>query len=66
MVCDYDIGTVFRNKVGDECFIINVENSKQVTVMFYDGYCTTTQMSNVRKGSVKTLSVSGADFTVLV
>ena len=53
MVCDYDIGTVFRNKVGDECFIINVENSKQVTVMFYDGYYTTTQMSNVRKGSVK-------------
>lgn len=53
MVCDYDIGTTFKNKLGDEYFIINADNSKQVTVMFYDGYYTTTQMSNIRRGRVK-------------
>ena len=50
---DYAYGTTFKSQVGDYYFIIDVKSSKEVTVMFYDGYYTTTQMSNVRRGNVR-------------
>lgn len=53
---DFDvkyIGREFENRVGEKCFIVDYKSSKEVVVMFYDGYYTTAQMSNIRKGAVK-------------
>lgn len=47
------LGKEFENKLGEKCFVIDYKSSKEVVVMFYDGYYTTTQMSNIRKGAVK-------------
>lgn len=47
------IGKEFDTNQSGKCFVINYKSGKEVTVMFYDGYYVTTQMSNVRKGTVK-------------
>lgn len=47
------LGKEFENKLGEKYFVVDYKNSKEVVVMFYDGYYTTAQMSNIRKGAVK-------------
>lgn len=56
------IGKEFDTKQSGKCFVIDYKSGKEVTVMFYDGYYTTTQMSNVRRGAVKNPFSKGARF----
>ena len=47
------IGREFETNKSGKCFVVDCKNVKSVIVMFYDGYTTTTQMSNLKRGSVR-------------
>ena len=46
------LGLEFETKNNGKCFIIDYKKSKDVTVMFYDGYVVKTRMGNLQRGSV--------------
>lgn len=46
------LGLEFETKNNGKCFIIDYETSKDVTVMFYDGYVVNTQMGGLKRGEV--------------
>ncbi len=50
---DAMIGKIFKTNNCGECFIIDYKNSKNVTVMFYDGFIKRTALSELRRGKVK-------------
>ena len=47
------IGREFETNKSGKCFVVDCKNVKVVVVMFYDGYTTTTQMSNLKRGNVR-------------
>lgn len=47
------IGREFETNKSGKCFVVDCKNVKSVIVMFYDGYTTTTQMSNLKRGNVR-------------
>ena len=46
------LGLEFETKNNGKCFIIDYKKSKDVTVMFYDGYVVKTRMGDLQRGSV--------------
>lgn len=49
---DTMIGLEFETRNNGKCFIIDYKSSKDVTVMFYDGYVVNVQMGGLRRGTV--------------
>ena len=47
------IGKVYKTNTSGDCFIIDFKNTQNITVMFYDGYCTKVHKGNLDKGKVK-------------
>lgn len=47
------IGKIYQTNTSGDCFIIDIKNSQDITVMFYDGYCVKVHKGNLDKGKVK-------------
>ena len=46
------IGTEYMNNYGEKFFIIDYNSSRDILVMFYDGFCKRTRMTSIQKGIV--------------
>lgn len=49
---DEFIGKIYKTNSSGDCFVIDVKSSYDMTVMFYDGYCTKVYKGNLDKGKV--------------
>lgn len=47
------IGKIYKTNTSGDCFIIDMKSAQDITVMFYDGYCTKVLKGNLDKGKVK-------------
>lgn len=46
------IGTEYLNNYGEKFFIVDYKSSRDILIMFYDGFCKRTRMSSIKKGIV--------------
>lgn len=47
------LGKIYKTNTSGECFIVDVKDSYNVTVMFYDGFTVNVNKGNLDKGKVK-------------